>query len=36
MIDTGKNAITSLLKAINRQIEKQFLPKLLNELLALE
>ena len=36
MIDTGKNSITSLLKAINRQIEKQFLPKLLNELLALE
>jgi hypothetical protein len=36
MIDTGKNAITSLLKAVNRQIEKQFLPKLLNELLALE
>ncbi|MBO5701919.1 MAG: hypothetical protein J6S71_05735 [Clostridia bacterium] len=36
MIDVGKNTVSSLLKAISRQIEKQLLPKLLDELLALQ
>ena len=36
MIDAGNNAISSKLKAVSRQVEKQLLPKLLEELLALQ
>ena len=36
MIDTGNNAISSKLKAIERQIERKLLPELLEDLLALK
>ena len=36
MIEAGRNMVSSQIKAISRQIEKQLLPKLLDDLLVLE
>lgn len=36
MIEAGRNTVSSRIKAIARQIEKQFLPKLLEDLTSLE
>lgn len=36
MIEAGRNTVSSRIKAITRQIEKQFLPKLLEDLTSLE
>ena len=36
MVDVGNNAISSKLKAVSRQVEKQLLPKLLEDFIALQ
>ena len=36
MIEAGRNTVSSQIKAVSRQIEKNLLPKLLEDLLALE
>ncbi|MBR4034021.1 MAG: hypothetical protein IKJ04_04375, partial [Clostridia bacterium] len=36
MIEAGRNTVSSRIKAIARQIEKQFLPRLLEDLTSLE